>query len=148
MSGLLAQPYGYPSLMSSYAFDRGAVGRGAGPAVDDQRRHQRRDVCCQLRHRRDREWVCEHRDPFIGAHGRLPTRGRRRRHQPWWSNGANAIAFSRRQGLRRDEPRERAVTAPSPPGLAAGSTATCSPCDARARLRRTSVTVDAAGAVR
>ena len=31
---MLAQPYGYPSVMSSYAFNRGSPGRDAGPPSD------------------------------------------------------------------------------------------------------------------
>ncbi|MDB4947806.1 MAG: alpha amylase catalytic region [Gemmatimonadetes bacterium] len=93
---MLAQPYGYPSVMSSYAFDRGTqAGREAGPpsnAAGDTN-----PVVCtaSLETAASGTWVCEHRDPMIRAMVgfRHLVVGTDMNH--WWDDGANAIAFSR-----------------------------------------------------
>jgi alpha-amylase len=93
---MLAQPYGYPSIMSSYAFERGTpLGREMGPPSNGG--YQTRPVNCAASFETVTlgDWVCEHRDPYIRAMvgfrrdvGNAPiTR--------WYDNGSNAIAFSR-----------------------------------------------------
>jgi alpha-amylase len=93
---MLAQPYGYPSVMSSYAFDLGmAGGRDAGPPSDAA--GWTLDVTCadSLETASLGEWVCEHRDPalagMVGFRHAVAGTGA----NDWWDNGANAIAFSR-----------------------------------------------------
>ena len=91
---MLAQPYGYPSVLSSYAFDY-PTGNAMGPpsAADGSTR----DVVCtaSLEAATVGEWVCEHRDAYIAHMVRF------RKHVAgtpivnWWDNGANAIAFAR-----------------------------------------------------
>jgi alpha-amylase len=87
---MLAQPYGYPSVMSSYAFDRSTqAGRDAGSPTTVP------GCASSLEVASIGQWVCEHRDPVIAnmiafrhfVAGTAQTN--------WWDNGANAIAFAR-----------------------------------------------------
>lgn len=91
---MLAQPYGYPSILSSYAFDRPAQ-NDMGPPSDAS--GNTNDVTCaaSLESATAGQWVCEHRDPSIrGMVGfRRVVAGTDVNH--WWDDGANAIAFSR-----------------------------------------------------
>ena len=93
---MLAQPYGYPKVMSSYAFDLGRPGgRDAGPPSNAS--GETLDVSCaaSLETATLGEWVCEHRDPaiagMVGFRRAVAGAGA----NDWWDNGANAIAFSR-----------------------------------------------------
>lgn len=120
---MLAQPYGYPSVMSSYAFDRTTqAGRDMGaPSGADGTTSA---VACapRLETAAIGQWVCEHRDPYIAGMVRF-------RHvvagtdvNRWWDNGSNAIAFSRGDRGFVAINRERdAVTAVIPTGLPAGT---------------------------
>jgi alpha-amylase len=92
---MMAQPYGYPSVMSSYGFDRTtAAGRDAGPPSAGV---TTTDVECAatLEAATVGAWVCEHRDPtivrMVGFRRAMAGTDLNR----WWDNGANAIAFSR-----------------------------------------------------
>ncbi len=99
---MLAWPYGYPALMSSYAFSTGSAfdtsygpphdpatgatrgpwdGAGTAPACFDQNRGG---------------WVCEHRFRPIGnmVKFRAATMGAWFVNN-WWDNGGNQIAFGR-----------------------------------------------------
>jgi alpha-amylase len=88
---MLAQPYGYPAVMSGYAFDRGSgydQGPPSGPAGDA-------GCAARMEAATPGQWVCEHRDPSIArmvafrrAVAGTPT-------ARWWDNGGQAIAFSR-----------------------------------------------------
>jgi alpha-amylase len=147
---MLAQPYGYPSVMSSYAFDRTSTpGRDMGPPSAAGATN---DVVCAANLEAATAigtWVCEHRDPVI-----LRMVGFRRAVagtdlNRWWDNGANAIAFSRGdKGFVAISRESVAVAATVPTGLPAGTY-----CDlltggkAGAACAGTSVTVDAAGSV-
>jgi alpha-amylase len=84
---MLAQPYGYPSILSSYAFSCPPE-NSMGPPSDAQ--GWTTAVTCG-----DGQWVCEHRDPSIlnMVSFRHVVAGSDINH--WWDNGANAIAFSR-----------------------------------------------------
>ena len=91
---MLAQPYGFPSVLSSYGFAC-PVGNSMGPPSDAGGHTS--DVTCasSLETAVIGQWVCEHRDPAIRtmvAFRRLVA-GSDVNH--WWDNGANAIAFSR-----------------------------------------------------
>ena len=93
---LLGYPYGYPSIMSSYAFDRSSTsGRDRGPPSDGG--GNTTPVTCVLRMEQAtlNSWVCEHRDSIVvrminfrkvmaGSDANRP-----------WDNGGNAVAFSR-----------------------------------------------------
>jgi len=91
---MLAQPYGYPSILSSYAFDCPA-GNAMGPPSDAD--GNTNDVTCaaSLETATIGRWVCEHRDPHVlgMVAFRKAVAGTNLNH--WWDDGANAIAFSR-----------------------------------------------------
>ncbi|KZN30146.1 alpha-amylase [Pseudoalteromonas luteoviolacea S2607] len=83
---MLAYPYGYPKVMSSYEFN-GNTDAG-GPTVPV---HQGSSLNCNAQ-----QWQCEHRKPLIAGAMRF------RNHtndnwtvSNWWDNGNNQIAFSR-----------------------------------------------------
>jgi alpha-amylase len=94
---MLAWPYGYPSIMSSYAFDRSTpAGRDQGPPSDSAGHTS--DVSCAASPATAPagSWVCEHRSraaanmvAFRTATAVAPTV------TDWWDNGANQIAFGR-----------------------------------------------------
>lgn len=93
---MMAQPYGYPSVMSGYAFDLGRpggwdAGPPSGPAGETQA------VICPARMETATvgEWACEHRDPSIAGMVRFRRAVAGTALESWWDNGANAIAFSR-----------------------------------------------------
>ena len=91
---MLAQPYGYPSILSSYAFDCPA-GNSMGPPSDADGWTTAVTCASSLETAAVGQWVCEHRDPSIlgmVAFRRLVA-GTDVNH--WWDNGANGIAFSR-----------------------------------------------------
>jgi alpha-amylase len=145
---MLAQPYGYPSILSSYAFDC-PVGNSMGPPSDAG--GNTRDVTCaaSLETATVGTWVCEHRDPAIRnmVGFRRAVRGTGITH--WWDNGANAIAFSRGDRGFVAITRETAtVTATVATGLPPGTY-----CDrltgglVGAACAGTAVVVDATGAV-
>ena len=93
---MLAQPYGYPSIMSSYAFDRGSqAGRDAGPPSNAAGETNAVTCASSLETAVIGQWVCEHRDPSIArmVGFRHVVAGTGVEH--WWDDGANAIAFSR-----------------------------------------------------
>jgi alpha-amylase len=91
---MLAQPYGYPSILSSFAFDCPA-GNSAGPPSDANGWTTPVVCASSLETATIGQWVCEHRDPYIRTmvSFRHVTAGTDQNH--WWDNGANAIAFSR-----------------------------------------------------
>lgn len=91
---MLAQPYGYPSILSSFAFDCPG-GNSQGPPSDGN--GNTIDLVCSasLETAVIGKWVCEHRDPYIRnmVKFRKAVAGTDINH--WWDDGANAIAFSR-----------------------------------------------------
>jgi alpha-amylase len=91
---MLAQPYGYPSILSSYVFDCPA-GNSQGPPSDAS--GNTNDVTCATSFETATlgQWVCEHRDPYLRnmVGFRHVVAGSDINH--WWDDGANAIAFSR-----------------------------------------------------
>jgi len=91
---MLAQPYGYPSVMSSYAFDRGASGRDAGPPSDAGGNTNNVVCATSLETAAIGQWVCEHRDPYIRSMVGFRRVVAGTSINKWYDNGANAIAFS------------------------------------------------------
>ncbi len=91
---MLAQPYGYPSILSSYAFDCPS-GNAMGPPSDANGWTTAVSCASSLETATIGQWVCEHRDPSILriVSFRHVVAGADVNH--WWDNGANAIAFSR-----------------------------------------------------
>lgn len=145
---MLAQPYGYPSILSGYAFTMGS-GRDQGPPSNAAGETNAVSCAASLEAAQNGQWVCEHRDPAI-----LRMVGFRRAVagtdlNRWWDNGANAIAFSRGdRGFVAINREGSAVTVSTPTGLPAGTY-----CDvltggkAGTACAGTAVTVGAGGAV-
>jgi alpha-amylase len=118
---MLAQPYGYPSILSSYAFNYPSQ-NSMGPPSDAQGWTLPVSCAASLETATVGQWVCEHRDPAI-----LRMVGFRRfvagtdvNH--WWDDGANAIAFSRgSKGFVAINREPSAITPTVTTGLAAGT---------------------------
>ncbi|AHG91664.1 alpha amylase catalytic region [Gemmatirosa kalamazoonensis] len=91
---MLAQPYGYPSVLSSYAFVCPA-GNAAGPPSDADGWTLPVRCASSLETATLGQWVCEHRDPYIRNMVRFRRTVAGTDVTDWWSDGANAIAFSR-----------------------------------------------------
>ena len=91
---MLAQPYGYPSILSSYGFACPA-GNSMGPPSDANGWTTAVTCASSLETAMVGQWVCEHRDPYIlnMVSFRRVVAGSDINH--WWDNGANAIAFTR-----------------------------------------------------
>jgi alpha-amylase len=118
---MLAQPYGYPSILSSFAF--GCPGENAmGPPSDGAGWTLPVTCADSLETATDGQWVCEHRDPYIKnmvAFRRLVA-GTDVNH--WWSGSANAIAFSRGdKGFVAINVGSDTVVAAVPTGMASGA---------------------------
>ena len=145
---MLAQPYGYPSVLSSYAFTRPQENSKGPPS--DASGWTTDPVCApSLEAATNGTWVCEHRDPSIRnmVRFRRIVAGTDVNH--WWDNGANAIAFSRgARGFVAISRESAAVAATVATGLPPGTY-----CDlltggrSGAACAGTSVVVDATGAI-
>lgn len=111
---MLAWPYGYPKVMSSYRFSHGDQGPPTTPEGRSRPVQDADGECTE-------GWVCEHRWPTIAAMvefrrvvGDVPV-------DHWWSNGENQIAFSREgRGFvalnRQGDPLHRRFQTGLPPG--------------------------------
>lgn len=119
---LLAQPYGYPSVMSSYAFERGTQdGRDAGPPSTGTATNP---VSCAARLETAGigSWVCEHRDPLVRTMVGFRRAVAGSDVNRWWSGAPDAIAFSRGdRGFVAINRQAGDVSATIPTGLAAGT---------------------------
>lgn len=120
---MLAQPYGYPSIMSGYGFDRSnQSGRDMGPPSDAA--GATRAVACaeRLETAAPGQWVCEHRDPWIARMVAFRRAVAGTELEKWWDNGGNAIAFSRgTRGFVAVNRESFPVVASVGTGLAAGT---------------------------
>ena len=116
---MLGQPYGYPVVMSSYAFDRGTqAGRDAGPPAPAG------TVACAARIEAaiTGQWVCEHRDPWIAAMVGFRRAVAGADFSRMWEGGADAVAFSRGdKGWVAINNGASSVSATVVTGLAAGT---------------------------
>ena len=117
---MLAQPYGYPSVLSSYGFDCPA-GNALGPPSDARGNTNAVTCASSLETATIGLWVCEHRDPYIVGMVafRKLVAGSDVNH--WWDDGANAIAFSRgAKGFvaisREDAAVDTTIATAMPPG--------------------------------
>lgn len=145
---MLAQPFGYPSILSSYSFS--CPGENSlGPPSDAG--GWTTNVACQASLETvsaSDQWVCEHRDSYIRTMVafRHVVAGTDENH--WWDNGRNAIAFSRGNKGFVAINRDTTVSTTVATGLAAGTY-----CDlltggvSGAACVGTTVTVDAGGNV-
>ena len=145
---MLAQPYGYPSVLSSYAFSCPG-GNSMGPPSDAGGNTLNLSCAGSLETATIGQWVCEHRDPYIRTmvSFRRLVAGADLNH--WWDNGGAAIAFSRGdQGFVAINNEGTAVAIASATGLPAGTY-----CDllsgglVGAACAGTAVVVDATGSV-
>lgn len=91
---MLAQPYGYPSILSSFAFDCPS-GNSMGPPSDAAGWTTPVACAARLETATVGQWVCEHRDPSILSMVAFRKLVAGTDVNLWWDNGANAIAFSR-----------------------------------------------------
>jgi len=145
---MLAQPYGYPSILSSYVFNC-PIGNSMGPPSDADGWSLPVTCAASLESATPGQWVCEHRDPSILAMVgfRHVVAGTDENH--WWDDGANAIAFSRgNKGFVAINREDTTVTATVATGLPAGTY-----CDrltgglVNGACAGTAVVVDAGGSV-
>ncbi|MEO8200294.1 MAG: alpha-amylase family protein [Gemmatimonadota bacterium] len=118
---MLAQPYGYPSILSSFAFACPG-GNSMGPPSDGN--GNTIDLVCSstLETATIGQWVCEHRDPSIlnMVRFRKVVAGTDQNH--WWDNGSNAIAFSRgNKGFVAINRESSALSMTITTGLSAGT---------------------------
>jgi alpha-amylase len=117
---MLAQPYGYPKILSSYAFQRPGED-DMGPPSDAG--GWTKDVTCaaSLATATDGGWVCEHRDRYIAGMVGFRKVVAGTDVNRWWDDGANAIAFSRgERGFVAISREDTTVTATVATGLSAG----------------------------
>ena len=136
---MLAQPYGYPSVLSSYAFDCPS-GNSMGPPSDANGWTTALTCASSLETATIGQWVCEHRDQSIlrMASFRHVVAGTNINH--WWDNGANAIAFSRgTKGFVAINNETGSLDTTITTGMAAGTYLDL--------LAGNSVQIDAAGAI-
>jgi len=91
---MLAQPYGYPSILSGYAFHCGTE-NSLGPASDENGWTLPVSCLNDWENATSQQWLCEHRDPYIRNMVRFRKVAAGEPIDSWWDNGANAIAFSR-----------------------------------------------------
>jgi alpha-amylase len=119
---MLAQPYGYPSILSSYAFSCPSE-NSMGP-VSDANGWTTPVTCAASLEAATAsgQWVCEHRDPYIKnmVGFRRVTAGAAITH--WWDDGADALAFSRGdKGFVAINDGSSVVTATVATGMAPGT---------------------------
>ncbi len=92
---MLAWPYGYPQVMSSYAFATGDTSKG--PPSDSNGRTK--NVSCispTAASAATNGWICEHRWNSIAAMvGFRNATQANFQMTDWWTNGSNQIAFGR-----------------------------------------------------
>lgn len=91
---MLAQPYGYPSVLSSYAFNFPS-GNAMGPPSDANGNTKTVSCAASMETAVIGEWVCEHRHPYIRNMVSFRRAVAGTEITQWWDNGGNAIAFSR-----------------------------------------------------
>lgn len=118
---MLAQPYGYPSILSSFVFNCPG-GNSMGPPSDANGNTNDLTCAASLETAVIGQWVCEHQDPSIltMAAFRQVVAGTGIGH--WWDNGANAIAFARgTKGFVAINRESAALDTTVTTGLAAGT---------------------------
>ena len=91
---MLAQPYGYPLILSSFAFVCPS-GNSMGPPSDAAGWTLPVACASSLETAIVGKWVCEHRDPYLLRMVKFRRAVAGTSVTNWWDNGASAIAFSR-----------------------------------------------------
>jgi len=146
---MLAQPYGYPSILSAYAFSCPSE-NAMGPVSDPDGWTLPVSCAASLEAATTSgQWVCEHRDPYLRNMVGFRRVVAGTTVSDWWDNGNNAIAFSRGdQGFVAINRESGTLAATVATGMAPGTY-----CDrltggvAGAACAGTTVVVDATGAV-
>lgn len=120
---LLAQPYGYPMVMSGYTFDRTTqAGRDAGPPAGGNGAATGQACTPDPATAPVGVWACEHRDPWLRQMMRFRRTVGTAAQTLTWNDGQQAVAFSRGAvGFVALNNATTAVTANVPTGLPAGS---------------------------
>lgn len=147
---MLAQPYGYPKILSGYGFAMNQSGRDAGPPSNAAGATQSVSCPATLEAAATGQWVCEHRDPVLLRMLAFRRAVAGTDANRWWDNGANAVAFSRGdRGFVAISRESIPITASVATGLPPGTY-----CDvltgglSRGSCVGTRVMIDAAGIVR
>jgi alpha-amylase len=91
---MLAQPYGYPSVLSSYAFDC-PTGNAMGPPSDGGGNTRPVSCAASFETATVGQWVCEHRDPYIRNMAMFRRMVAGTEISDWWDDGRDGVAFSR-----------------------------------------------------
>lgn len=118
---MLAQPYGYPSILSSYAFNCPS-GNSSGPPSDASGNTNSVTCAGSFETAAIGQWVCEHRDPYIRNMVAFRRVVAGTSINNWWDDGTNAIAFSRGdKGFVAINNQTTAVAASIPTALPAGT---------------------------
>jgi alpha-amylase len=118
---MLAQPYGYPSVLSSFAFSCPS-GNSMGPPSDTDGWTLPIRCAASLETAVIGQWVCEHRDPYLASMVRFRRIVAGTDITNWWDNGANVIAFSRgSRGFVAINRESASVTFTVATGLTAGT---------------------------
>ena len=118
---MLAQPYGYPLILSSFAFACPS-GNSMGPPSDASGWTLPVVCASSLETAAVGQFVCEHRDPYLLRMVRFRRVVAGTSVTNWWDNGANAIAFSRGdKGFVAINRESAAISATVTTGLAAGT---------------------------
>jgi len=118
---MLAQPYGYPSVLSSYAFTC-PIGNSQGPPSDGSGNTNPVSCAATMETATVGQWVCEHRDAYIRNMVAFRRVVAGTDVMGWWDNGANAIAFSRgSKGFVAINNETAQITLSVTTGLAQGS---------------------------
>jgi len=120
---LLGYPYGYPSIMSSFAFDRSSQpARDQGPPSDASGATNRVSCATSMETATIGQWVCEHRDPTVVRMIAFRKAMAGTDVSRLWDNGGNAVAFSRGdQGFVAINREPQSLTASVATGLPSGS---------------------------
>ena len=93
---MLAQPYGYPVVLSGYAFDRRSqAGRDAGPPPGGSGASDGVKCSVPVEAAQPGQWVCEHRDPAIASMVAFRRAVAGTALERPWTDGNGAVAFSR-----------------------------------------------------
>lgn len=147
---MLAQPYGYPVVLSGYAFDhRTQAGRDAGPLPGGN--GVRDGVQCSgpIEAAQPGRWVCEHRDPAIASMVAFRRAVAGTELERPWTDGIGAVAFSRgSKGFVALNGGPSVVTTAVPSALLPGTYCDILTGGARSGgCAGTTVTVDQAGMV-
>ncbi len=120
---MLAQPYGHPVVMSSYAFDlTSQIGRDAGPPPFGGGAPNGVGCAARMELAVVGQWVCEHRDPWITRAVAFRKAMAGSDANTFWDDGADAVAFSRgTQGFVAINNGTAAITKTIPSSLPAGT---------------------------